>query len=398
MQLEQPDLEHTDAASDGSPIWLHIGAMKTGTTFIQGMLIANKDRLAEAGLLFPGAKWVEQVTGLRQFVSRTEGKAARPRDTAVWESLRAEMLQHQGAGSLYSMEFISFLDAEQVREMAKDLDGRVRAVITLRDTSSTLPAFWQTRCRAGGTVPWPRFVRRIAESLETGEADSKPARSFRRTQDIPRMLDAWCGALGADRVTVVTVPRERTDPLALWRRFSEAVGMDPALGVDRGDKSNPSVGYPSAELTRRVTAHVGPKLSGGRIGGRLNMPPRMIAALAELDERRIPLLPAAAQLAADWNGVVRDAVERSGVRVIGSLEDLPTTPKASSTDEQPTDAELLSAAETAYDSLAEELAERGVTDVPARDSAAWARADDPVETAVLEIAQLVDRRQAVLKS
>ena len=35
-------------------VFLHIGAMKTGTTFLQQLMSANKEDLLKAGFLFPG--------------------------------------------------------------------------------------------------------------------------------------------------------------------------------------------------------------------------------------------------------------------------------------------------------------------------------------------------------
>ena len=38
----------------GPVVFLHIGAMKTGTTFLQNLMHENKANLAEAGYLLPG--------------------------------------------------------------------------------------------------------------------------------------------------------------------------------------------------------------------------------------------------------------------------------------------------------------------------------------------------------
>ena len=54
----------------------HIGLMKSGTTFIQGRLNANRQRLAEQQVLFPGPAWsrhVRAVSDLMQSKSRKPG-------------------------------------------------------------------------------------------------------------------------------------------------------------------------------------------------------------------------------------------------------------------------------------------------------------------------------------
>ena len=41
-------------------IYLHIGAMKSGTTFLQALMSANRESLFRAGYAFPGEAWSEQ--------------------------------------------------------------------------------------------------------------------------------------------------------------------------------------------------------------------------------------------------------------------------------------------------------------------------------------------------
>ena len=41
-------------------VYLHIGAMKTGTTLLQRLMVANLQSLADAGYLFPGDTWADQ--------------------------------------------------------------------------------------------------------------------------------------------------------------------------------------------------------------------------------------------------------------------------------------------------------------------------------------------------
>ena len=52
-----------------SRVILHIGLMKSGTTFLQGRLDANRQSLQEQGILFPGPGWQDQVHGLGEFLA-----------------------------------------------------------------------------------------------------------------------------------------------------------------------------------------------------------------------------------------------------------------------------------------------------------------------------------------
>ena len=75
-----------------STIYLHIGAPKTGTTYLQDMLWANKDVLERAGVLVPGHYPYARVPAVRdvldvgsEFVRATSPTVAahRRRDEAV---------------------------------------------------------------------------------------------------------------------------------------------------------------------------------------------------------------------------------------------------------------------------------------------------------------------------
>jgi hypothetical protein len=47
-------------------VFLHIGLMKSGTSFVQRVLQKNRKALKESGLLFPGRRWREQVDGVEK--------------------------------------------------------------------------------------------------------------------------------------------------------------------------------------------------------------------------------------------------------------------------------------------------------------------------------------------
>ena len=46
-------------------VYLHIGAMKTGTTYLQQLVYANRKSLRGAGLVLPGSNWGRQVRGVQ---------------------------------------------------------------------------------------------------------------------------------------------------------------------------------------------------------------------------------------------------------------------------------------------------------------------------------------------
>ena len=62
-------------------IFLHIGAMKTGTTYIQTVLSENRERLIEEGVLFPGERWRSQVRAVEDVLRLSKKRDGRPTPT-----------------------------------------------------------------------------------------------------------------------------------------------------------------------------------------------------------------------------------------------------------------------------------------------------------------------------
>ena len=52
-------------------IYLHIGAMKTGTTFLQKLMFANQDNLRAAGCLVAGESTHEQALAAHRYFVRS---------------------------------------------------------------------------------------------------------------------------------------------------------------------------------------------------------------------------------------------------------------------------------------------------------------------------------------
>jgi hypothetical protein len=339
-------------------VYLHIGAMKTGTTFIQKVLVDNEPQLAGAGYLFPGETWVDQVRAAQDVADAVPNDPViREGTRGAWQSLATRMLEHDGAGSIVSMEFLSHAGPEGARAAVTSLHpADVHVVLTVRDASSTIPAQWQTAVRNGNTVPWPDFRRRVrrAGGLRARRVPGadRVAVLYRRTQDTERILGAWGPQVPASRLHVVTVPPSGGDPTLLWRRFAGVIGIDPGLG-ELTERANESLGYASTELMRRVNVALGPVLpSQYNPTLREHLAMRILSARSSKEGR--PLLDGRTyDFALRWNQRARDAIVSTGAQLAGDLDDLPvdaTARRDKLVDDQapePSPSELLAAAEDA---------------------------------------------------
>jgi hypothetical protein len=329
-----------------SRIVLHIGSMKSGTSFLQTVMVGNRQALAEAGYAFLGGTFGAQSRAVRDL---TRLPANPQRHRAGWVDLVREARAFDGAAGVISMEFLSFVRDEVMVEVLAPLRGlEVQIVLTVRDQFGAIPAQWQTFTRNLGTDDWPGYLQEIR-----GDAagSSRAHRTFHRAQGIGRILDRWSGATEVHRVEVVTVPPPGAPREELWHRFCAATGMPPESADLDKSRSNQSLGYGSCDFLRRLNGHltdIRPRHY------RLAVRPLTSRVLATLrDEETRPRLDAtAAAYAAELNRSARAAISAGGYRVAGSLEeDLPvpaTLEGYSAAPEAPPEGDVLRAAAAAW--------------------------------------------------
>lgn len=386
-------------------VYLHIGAMKTGTTFLQGLMRRHKNDLDGEGVLFPGRTWRDQAYGVREVLDRTLNDPVLIRQCrGAWARVTDEMLEYDGHSAVLSMEFLSQATEEQVQRVVgsfADRGAEVHAILTVRDTTRLLPAQWQTQCRNGARISWPDFMHDVlALATPWRRASGTGARTFAKAQDVPTMLQRWCRAVPSERVHVITVPGSNADPMLLWKRFASVVGVDPSVCWSVPDRSNPSLGHASADLMRRINAEI------GRVPFSESTPvlkrylANEVLAPRAPQERPVKLDRAGVRFAARWNRRIVRAVEGRQVQIVGDLGDLPThvsrEVRASSARRltNPTDDELLDAAGTAFDGLQRWISQRSAGDDGPESadreggSHRWRNESDPVAAATRELAEL----------
>lgn len=244
----------------GPVVYLHIGAPKTGTTYLQDVLWRNRHALAEAGLLYPGRRADEHfhaALDLRQvrFLGYDN-----PQTPGAWERVAAEARSWRGSTVVISHEMLAWATEKQARRAVASLHpATVHIVYTARDVARQIPAVWQEAVKNRRVVPFRRFLR----SLYTPEKPAHWGRMFWRSQDATDALRRWGAAVPATRIHVVTVPPPGAQPDLLWTRFAGVTGID-AYGYDAAARgSNASLGAAEVELLRRINRALGKNLGGG---------------------------------------------------------------------------------------------------------------------------------------
>lgn len=288
---------------------LHVGLMKSGTTFVQGRLDANRALLAERGVLFPGPTWARQTRAVQDLIGSQHGTVG------DWDSLVAEVGDWPGT-AVVSMEYLGPVAARRIARVVEDLAGTpVHAVVTVRDLGRAVPAMWQETLKNRRTWGWEEYVASLADP------GSDPGRRFWRQQDAARVVGRWVEGLGADRVAVVTVPPVSAPGSVLWDRFLDAADLTSLADLPWRDASraNESLGLGSALLMARLNRHV-EDLDTATYN-------KQVKAFAKLGlVQRRPAEEPIGFAVPDWlrsrAEEVVDEVVATGARVVGDLADL----------------------------------------------------------------------------
>ena len=230
---------------------LHVGAPKSGTTFLQKALWRHREPLREAGFQCPGQ------TPREMFLAAIEVRGThetwgfeRQALAGKWTRLCQEARAFDGT-SILSHELLAAATEDQVSTALADLEGiDVHVVFTARDLARQVVSEWQERIKNGSTGTFEEFETRVSRRIRDRDLTSL----FWRYQDLPGVLARWAENIPPRNVHVVVAPRPGADPNELWRRFGDAVGFD-AESLDPTDpagKSNQTLGIVSIAILRQV--------------------------------------------------------------------------------------------------------------------------------------------------
>ncbi len=277
-------------------VFVHVGAPKTGTSYLQSILWANRKPLREAGYLLPGTrrahyKAMGDLRGAPWFD---------PRAFWTWDRL-AERAAAFDDTVIISEEMLGAATAEQAASALDRLKpADVHVVVTTRDLARTVPSAWQQGIRARATGTFTSFVQGLQTNANPG---------FWANQVPLPILERWGATLPPENRHLVVLPPPGSDRSLLWTRFAGALGLDPGVVDTAVSTGNPSLGAAEAELLRRVNVGIGsdfplsapyldvvrgylthPVLMQGRHDHPFGMPPEMFPWVQDTSRRMIEQL------------------------------------------------------------------------------------------------------------
>lgn len=312
-------MDTTAGAGRKPTVFLHVGAPKTGTTYLQRVLWRNQRALEGDGVLFPGQRpgdHFQAALDLRDVLFQGHDDPAVP---GAWQRVCDQARRWQGSVVVISHEVLAWATEEHARKAVESLrPADVHVVCTARDLVRQIPAVWQETVKNRGLVGFPRFLQSLREPDEPGPW----GKAFWAAQDPIDVLRRWGAAVPPERVHVVTVPPAGTPQGLLWERFAGLLGLNPARYKTDLRGSNVSLGRAEVEVLRRVNR---------MLGDDVDWPTYERLFKRELAETILARRPGAVKvtLPAGWHPWAAKQSERmvkgvrgSGYDVVGDLEEL----------------------------------------------------------------------------
>ncbi|MFC8597706.1 hypothetical protein [Isoptericola sp. NPDC057191] len=303
-------------------VLLHVGAPKSGTTYLQSRLHANRRDLRRHDVHYPtgllGEPRLHYWAALD--VTGTDHGVDPRRVDGAWDRLVRRVRRTRGDVVLSHEVLAKATDEQAARAMA-DLvatGAEIHVVLTARDLARELASGWQEALKFGARTT----LRSYLDAAREGRT------AFMAAFDPIRVLTAWGAGLPAAQVHVVTTPPPGGAADLLWPRFLAALDVDPAWAPREADRANASVGVPEAQVLRRLNRRLG---ADAKRGGDLSPLVDGIVVGDALAPRRSPGItvgpddhPWVAERSAAWVAWLRER----GVTVHGDLDDLLPPPPA----------------------------------------------------------------------
>jgi len=238
--------------------YLHVGAPKTGTSYLQSAMWASRDAIAAQGLELPLRRANEHFWLTLALRGQLDDDMDSPRAHTVLDRLDKDLRTRTASRLLISHELLAPVEAEQAARLHAMLtDHEVHVVITARDLARQIPAEWQQSVKHRSQVTYERFLNAVVKRRRT---------YFWSMQDVADIAQRWQGPLPPERVHVVTVPPPGSPPDLLLHRFCSVLGLDPGSLATDATRANPSMGMAQTELLRRVNGALGDRLPHPRAG------------------------------------------------------------------------------------------------------------------------------------
>jgi hypothetical protein len=306
-------------------VFLHIGEPKTGTTFLQQVMWANRAELSAQGVVLPGHhgqdhfRASQDLRGIQKLASDPAGGW-----TGEWEVLARQAAQAPNT-AVISHELFSAADAEQAARAVSSLaPAQVHVVLTVRDMASLLPAEWQETVKHRNARGWEDWLGDVIDR-ESVDADRRQW-WFWKVHDTLAICRLWAQHVPAQRIHVITMAHRGADTSLLWQRFASLLGVDPgSVDLSRA-RPNASLGLPEIEFLRRLNETLPPEVPDWFYMWNVKEAVAHQALAARPRSGRLVLPAERDAWAKEQAEVLIGGLRQSGYDVVGDMDDLRPQP------------------------------------------------------------------------
>lgn len=322
-----------------APLFLHVGMMKSGTTYLQHTLRANAEEVLRQGVSIVPPKRHLSFRMALDLRGQVGPGTQRRRGAGSLKRLPKKLAEAPGERLLFSEEVLAGATAEQVVRFGELLGDRdVHVVVTVRDVARAIPSMWQQNIKGGRSVPYETYVESVTRR------EGRGAQLFWPAQDALAVLERWSALATPERTHVVVVPHSGSPRHLLLERFCSVLGVDAAALTNEPRRVNDSLGRAQAELMRRVNERLSSDALRNDIHGEIIKRPFAVGILGQQEGERI-LLPARfAEWCREQAAATAASIRAAGYQVVGSLDELMPDEAVFADQEPPADEAAISAA------------------------------------------------------
>ena len=270
------------------------------------------------------------------------------KDGSGWTGLASAIAAWDGT-AIISAEMIGGLRPPAARRMLDGLSAStIDVVITMRDLGRILPSSWQQHVRNTHTQSYRRYLERRAQ--ERGELppaqmqaewDAERHQTFWRSYAYGALVRRWQDLVGAEHVSVVTLPPSGSPSHLLWDRFRAA--LDVSALPETAPKLPAfiaNIGSTRAEAVFLHALNVEAKRRGWNRKTANELQQHLLSSgFLERPDRGGPLLLPRSSLGRvrEWVAADIDDMATTGVAVHGDVEDLRVLDSSASHGRVPSD-------------------------------------------------------------
>jgi len=313
-------------------VFFHVGAPKTGTTYLQQVLFQNREALAGDGVLYPYEFFDESFRSMQDFRGASWGQKGPGYYAGEWEKVASRARDWTGSTVIISNELLGGSSPDRIAAgVASVQPADVHVIFSARDFARQLVSDWQEHVKHKHRVTLEQFVDDLVEK----GLDAPPpfGELFWGMHDAAYVLQRWATVVPPENIHLVTVPQPGAPRDTLWQRFCHVTGLDPAAYETETKRSNTSMGVAETELIRRMNEDarsirdddydrlvrivLAERILGGQ-SPRLTLPPDRLEWVSQRSRQLI------------------DELKGAGYQVEGDLEELMPDPATHATYVSPT--------------------------------------------------------------